>query len=63
MFKNKKFLNILCLLGIGEIFQNGQTELRKPAHGLSQDTRRRTWVRREAKFVRSKKASKSRKIE
>ena len=41
------------------MFQNGQTEP-KPWFWV---TRRRTKVRREAKFVRSKKASKFRKIE
>ncbi len=36
---------------IGENVQNGQTE-----PSVAWVTRRRTWVRREAKFVRSKKA-------
>ena len=44
------------------MLQNGQTELTKPVLWLCQVTRRRTWVRREAKFVRSKKASLKRKI-
>ena len=38
------------------MFQNGQTELAKPILRLCQVTRRRTLVRQEAKFVRSKKA-------
>ncbi|MBQ9736918.1 MAG: hypothetical protein IJV86_00745 [Clostridia bacterium] len=45
------------------MFQNGQTELTKPILRLCQVTRRRTMVRREAKFVRSKKASILEKIE
>ena len=40
------------------MLQNGQTE---PSEAWV--TRRRTWVRREVKFVRSKKAFKYRKIE
>ena len=39
-----------------KMFQNGQTELTNPILRLCQVTRRRTHVRREAKFVRSKKA-------
>ncbi len=44
------------------MLQNGQTEPTKPIYGLCWVTRRRTWVRREAKFVRSKKVYKLRKI-
>jgi len=43
------------LLGIGKNVQNEQTEP-KQGFSLFWVTRRRTWVRRVAKFVRSKKA-------
>ena len=43
-------------LGDGKMFQNKQTERTMSVYRHCTDTRRRTWVRREAKFVRSKKA-------
>ena len=69
MFAHKKgnvkneFFTLPFFGGDRKTLWNGQTELKMPVYRYLQVTRRRTWVRREAKFVRSKKASIYRKIE
>ena len=42
-------------MGIGKKLWNGQTEQTMPVYGHCLGTRRRTMVRREAKFVRNKR--------